>query len=805
VIPRSILVFVALCAALVLAHVALPVGSGLQGLTFQAAGIAAFAAAVVGILRHRARRRPSLWLFAAGLGLLATGDAAWNVYDHVLSIERPFPSVGDWIYLAGYVAILGSALFLRGTRRPQLGDVLDSAIVLVAAGTVLWFLLMRPLAEDTSLSLAGRFLSAAFPAVDALLLVALAQLLVSGVRSFALDAIALGIAVLFVTDVVYGLATLNGAYVEGGLLDIGWMVSTTCFGAAFLHPSIAASADDATAPRRLNGKRLAALAVVALVMPALFALEGHSETDDALLSAAAMVSTLLVLARMVLLFREHGRATASLRAADARRTGLVLANERLERAASALECALYEWDLDRDELTWSNGLAAFGHAPGPMSSTNAWFLDQVHPDDRPRVASTLDRVRAGADRGEGTYRFRTAAGGWREVWDRWIVRRSEDGELLGVTGGLVDVTEQRQLELQLRQAQKMEAVGRLAGGVAHDFNNLLLAIRGNAELLRAEHGDAEELGAIVLAADRAAELTRQLLEFSRTEAATTTVDLNEAVTESERLLRRLLGADIAIETSLGDGVGHVPCDALSIEQIVLNLAVNARDAMPAGGRLVISTSRFAGEALLAVEDDGTGMDPETARRAFEPFFTTKDIGKGTGLGLATVYAIAERAGGRVEVESTVGRGTRFVIRLPAVAAAPVLAPPPATAEETGSELVLVVEDDAAVRDVVERMLEGRGYEIVTAGEPAVALSLVEDGLAPDLVVSDLVMPGMGGAALASRIDELRPGQRFLFISGYSETPADLLGASALLRKPFTAAELASAVRDALGQADLVGA
>jgi signal transduction histidine kinase/CheY-like chemotaxis protein len=805
VTQRSILAFVALCAALVLAHAALPVGSGLQGLAFQAAGLAAFAAAVIGILWHRGRRRPSLWLFAAGLGLLAAGDAAWNAYDHVLRVERPFPSVGDWIYLAGYVAILGSALFIRGTRRPQLGDVLDSAIVLVAAGTVLWFLLMRPAAEDTSLSLAGRFLSAAFPAVDALLLVALAQLLVSGIRSFALDAIALGIAVLFVTDVVYGLMTLQGTYVEGGLLDIGWMTATTCFGAAFLHPSIAASADDATAPRRLNGKRLAALAVVALVMPALFALEGHSETDVALLSAAAMLSTLLVLARMVLLFREHGRASASLRDAEGRRVGLLAANERLERAASALECALYEWDTETDELTWSNGLAAFGYAPGLLRTTNAWFLDHVHPEDRDRVAGTLDEVRAGADRGDGTYRFRSGAGGYRDVWDRWIARRDADGALLGVTGGLVDVTEQRQLELQLRQAQKMEAVGRLAGGVAHDFNNLLLAIRGNAELLRAERDEAEELSAILLAADRAAELTGQLLEFSRTETAAATSDLNEAVHEAEHILRRLLGADIEVETVLAADAGHVPCDRVSIEQIVINLAVNARDAMPDGGRLAIRTSRDGDEAVLVVEDDGAGMDAETARRAFDPFFTTKGVGKGTGLGLATVYAIAERAGGRIELESEVGRGSTFRVRLPAVAPPPRRRPRPEPREETGSELVLVVEDDGAVRDVVERMLQGRGYEIVTADGAGKALALVEEGLAPDLVVSDLVMPGMNGAALADRLEQLRPGQRFLFISGYSETRPDLLGENRLLRKPFTAAELAGAVRDALGRAELVRA
>jgi len=404
-----------------------------------------------------------------------------------------------------------------------------------------------------------------------------------------------------------------------------------------------------------------------------------------------------------------------------------------------------------------------------------------------------------------------------------VVGFVEDGHLVRVWGTQRDVTEQRHLEEQFRQAQKMEAVGQLAGGIAHDFNNLLTAILGNTQLLLRElppgdskRGDVEE---IRKASERAASLTRQLLAYSRRQMLQPEVlDLNVVVADMDKMLRRLIGEHIALVAVPAPDLGRVRADPNQIEQVIVNLAVNARDAMPDGGKLTIETANvdldetFAqahlgsvpgSYAMLAVTDTGAGMDASVRAHLFEPFFTTKEVGKGTGLGLATVYGIVKQSGGYISVYSEPGRGTSFKIYLPRIATPAETAPgPQKPVAARGTETVLVVEDEPAVLTLSRRALEAQGYVVLAASDAAAALRVVErHGGTIHLLLTDVVMPGLSGRELADRLTAQRPGIRVLYMSGY---PGDavvqhgtLPSGSAFLQKPFSPDGLARKVRDVL--------
>jgi nitrogen-specific signal transduction histidine kinase/CheY-like chemotaxis protein len=368
---------------------------------------------------------------------------------------------------------------------------------------------------------------------------------------------------------------------------------------------------------------------------------------------------------------------------------------------------------------------------------------------------------------------------------------------------------------QLRQAQKMEAIGRLAGGIAHDFNNLLTAIDGYSSFLLSatspddpRHADALQ---IHKAAERAADLTRQLLAFSRKQTVSPEiVDVNEMIRETDVLLRRLLGEQIDLELELDGSLAPILADRSHLQQIVLNLAVNARDAMQEGGRLLLRTANVLSSAaphrssvLLEVADTGHGMDAATRGRIFEPFFTTKEIGKGTGLGLATVHGIVEQSGGRIEVESEVGRGTVFRISFPTAAGTPRPADPPdPPAPHGGSESILLVEDEATVRELASRILRGAGYRVLAAANADEALTLSERaGSVVDLLLTDVVMPGMSGRELAEELARRRSFRAVIFMSGYTVDPL-IVGVRAsteagFLAKPFTPDDLLRIVREAL--------
>jgi signal transduction histidine kinase/CheY-like chemotaxis protein len=384
--------------------------------------------------------------------------------------------------------------------------------------------------------------------------------------------------------------------------------------------------------------------------------------------------------------------------------------------------------------------------------------------------------------------------------------------------------ERIRLEEQLAQAQKLEGIGILAGGIAHDFNNLLSPILGYADLalrkLEPGHPARGGLAAVVDAANRASELTRQILAFSRKQVLQKrTLDLNEQILAAGKMIRRLIGEDVDVQLNLAQGLPPVEADPTQMQQVLLNLAVNARDAMPGGGRLTVETSVTAIDSptpwlarglapgryvLLSVTDTGSGMTEETRRRIFEPFFTTKQVGKGTGLGLSTVHGIVKQHGGDIAVYSEVGRGTTFRIYLPCSDAPP---PPeaPATAAAAPGPAhgsILLVEDDAAVRDFIATALGESGYEVTSAATAAEALEATRRS-AFDLVISDVIMPGMNGRKLYQQIAALRPGARVLFVSGYPAGSGALgelfADGEPFLQKPFTVERLLEQVRERLGK------
>ena len=387
-----------------------------------------------------------------------------------------------------------------------------------------------------------------------------------------------------------------------------------------------------------------------------------------------------------------------------------------------------------------------------------------------------------------------------------------------------DISERRHLELQLRQSQKMEAVGRLAGGVAHDFNNLLMVIKGHTELmlntLSPSDPLARKIGQIDRSADRATTLTRQLLAFSRLQVLQPQViNLNSVVEEMGKLLPRLIGEDIELILRPNQKVGTIRADASQMEQVIMNLAVNARDAMPGGGKLLIETSNCdldqaytsshplmkpGSYVLLDVTDTGTGMDEETQAHIFEPFFTTKEKGKGTGLGLATVYGIVKQSGGFIWVYSELGKGTSFKIYLPRLDEAEVRAGTPKISAEipVGTETVLLSEDEQDVREIAREFLESGGYKVIEAknGQEAVELAAKHRGQI-DLLVTDMVMPGMTGQDLAVRLQQEHPGLAVVFMSGYSEHAATEMANAdpsvRLMTKPFSRSAILRTVREIL--------
>ena len=447
------------------------------------------------------------------------------------------------------------------------------------------------------------------------------------------------------------------------------------------------------------------------------------------------------------------------------------------------------------------------------------IISLVHPDDRSRFLDVHQSAFGGVP-ASGEYRIVGLSGG-----ERWVESRSVpfdiSSDVRAVLSVTNDITERKRLEEQLRQSQKMEAVGRLAGGIAHDFNNLLTVIGGYTETALAELPNDGPTAALLRevrrAAESAASLTRRLLMFSRRQIVRLSpLDLNAVVSDTGQLLKRTLGEDIEIVTTLPRGVHPIQGDATQLQQVLMNLAVNARDAMPRGGKLTIQTANVVsdkargaasnGMVELRVSDTGCGMNEATKARIFEPFFTTKDLGRGAGLGLATVYAIVQGMGGTIRVTSDPGRGTTFIIQFPDTRAQvePVEMPltAPAPADLHGTETIMVVEDDDTVRTLTANVLKNAGYSVIEASGPAAALQMAERSASTiHLLLSDVIMPGFDGVELSKRLRKTHPHTPVLFMSGYSDDTMARHGLTVdqydLLAKPFSTTNLLRKVRAAL--------
>jgi two-component system, cell cycle sensor histidine kinase and response regulator CckA len=514
------------------------------------------------------------------------------------------------------------------------------------------------------------------------------------------------------------------------------------------------------------------------------------------------------------------------RAAAAERKALRERDFRYKVLQATVGDTIYDWDLATDTVEWSDAsYRMLGYRALQVGERSQWWVDRIHPDDRGRVM--VERHQAFDDQKiifETEYRFRRADGSFAVVIERATIIYEADGRPLRAIGALSDVTERRQLAEQLRLAQKMEAVGLLAGGIAHDFNNVLTSVIGFTDLARIEpgvpSGITDHLDEIEQAARRGAGLVTQLLAFSRQQVLKNeALDLNDVIRDSTRMLDRLIGAHIRVSHEMSPGVAAVQADRTRIEQVLLNLVVNARDAMPEGGELQVSTAvvqvpRSIREArtvprgryvCLTVSDTGLGMDDQTRARIFEPFFTTKDRGRGTGLGLSTVYGIVRQSGGYITVHSSRGAGTTFEILLPALHAAAIttqMAAEPRRAGSSLGETVLLVEDESSVRRLTLQMLSKAGYLVLDAADGREALSIASDHQGPiHLLLADIVLPGLSGVAVADALRLTRPDIRVLYTSGYGDEgpplPFDLDPALRLLAKPFTHDVLMREVRDAL--------
>jgi PAS domain S-box-containing protein len=499
--------------------------------------------------------------------------------------------------------------------------------------------------------------------------------------------------------------------------------------------------------------------------------------------------------------------------------------ERYRLAVNATNDGIWDYDLRTGVVRFNDSYTAVFGRPSEHAAAWQWWTEHVHPEDRDMALSSFNEaVHSAADVWKCEYRFLRVDGTWAHAYDRAAIKRDDAGRAYFIIGAVADMTERKAMEAQLQQAQKMESVGRLAGGVAHDFNNMLGVIIGHTEMALDQVDAAqplhEDLTEIHRAARRSADLTRQLLTFARKQSvAPRVLDLNETLSGMLKMLARLIGEDIALTWRPAPDLWPVKMDPSQLDQILANLCVNARDAISGVGHVTIETGNCTfvegdraarpdlapGEYVrFSVTDTGCGMERETLEHVFEPFFTTKAVGQGTGLGLSTVYGAVKQNDGFIEVASQSGHGTTFTIYVPRALgkAGGALAGGAIETALRGHETILLVEDERTMLRLTTAMLERQGYTVLAANTPGEAINRAQEHRGKfDLLLTDVVMPEMNGRDLSEHLLALYPGLRLMFMSGYTLNAIAQHGALedgvSFIQKPFGAKELAAKVRGVL--------
>jgi PAS domain S-box-containing protein len=799
------------------------VGKFILNLAFQPLNLAA-----TGVFWRASRRAPSgsrlrlsLTLFTACYAGIFAGNTAWFVWDSLLGLDPTF-SWANLPYLFSYVVGIAGLIALPLEQRSRFAPwrfALDALLTVLGGGAVIWFVVIRPL-TSVDLPPLHRAILLAFPFGALTYFVGLLTVPLrrpAGVNLHALRLFVIGEGASLLTDLFYQMI-----YRDPPSAGMQWTYVFYALSYALLVWSGEVFARGPGAVARQTKAELvygwsplpwlAAGAVYALLLwNAIVA--WHSSLSG--LAVVAIVITLLLGLREAATVRQNAK----------------LLRARVERESESRFESLVRHSTD-PLLVLDQGLVmrfaspAAGRVAGRTAESliGSEFLDLLHPDDALHAGGLFRETipNVGAVR-SARWRIAHQSGGWRHL-EVVVTNLLADQSVHGLVLTAHDVTERDSLEEQLRHAQKMDAIGQLAGGIAHDFNNLLTTILGTTELalerLPARAALRTEIEEIRTAGRRAATLTGQLLAFSRKHVIEAKVlEVAEVVASTHRLLQRLIGEHINLAVHIEHGIGCVRGDVAQIEQALVNLIVNARDAIPETGTVTLEAlsielpghppdRQLAGlppgpYIALRVTDTGTGMDAATQEHIFEPFFTTKGLGRGTGLGLATVYGTVQRHGGGITVRSAPGEGSQFTLYLPRVnrLSGPAMGEP-GNQEGYGKETILVVEDEVAVRRTTSRGLRSRGYTVLEAGDGDSAVQLAEShpGII-QLVLMDVILPGRSGPQVVADLHRIRPGMRVLYASGYTGrelTPHGLLASDvAFLQKPYSIAELTRRVREVL--------
>ena len=770
-------------------------------------------------------------LAGSGLVVFGLGNVIWTIVNELWNHPSEVVPIAHVFFFGGYVLVGAGMLVMLRDRVPGgFGSVLLDGLIMFSGFSVLcWVLLVQPLAAVEGASLTEQLLGAAYPMGDLFMLGALSALLLArGGGSPTGRLFVAAIAMNFVADIGYLWVTLRGEYALGVVTDLGWFAAYTMLAIAALHPSMRTMTDPVEAPSQLSLRRLLAFVAAAAVLPLGVVTEGitnlHVDLGAALVGSSIIMA--LVIARMVVLVRQGDRNIAKLQAAETRFRNLVEQIPAVAYIDAGDETSTNVYMSPRvEELT--------GYSAEEWMGRAMWF-DIMHPDDVERAEA--EHLRSNRT-GKFTCEYRLFGKDGRTIWIRDEARRVslEDGTVIW-QGILQDLTTEKNaevarldLEERLRQVRKMEAVGELAGGVAHDFNNLLAVIQNYTRFVQDDLADERlkrDLDEVINASERGAALVKQLLAFARKEVvAPEVLDLNELAVELLPLLEGTAPEDVEFKLDLASEPMLVEMGRGQIDQILMNLVTNGVEAIgKSEGQVIVETysRRVDGTedldltpgnySCLRVSDSGRGMTPEVLERIFEPFFTTKERASGTGLGLATVYGIAKRVRGAVEVESIERAGSSFTVYIPAVESESSLAAPrsepveDAVPRAAGARIV-VAEDESPIARLLHRVLSDAGHDVEVFVDPRAALEHLTVGRAkPDVLLADVLMPNMSGRELAEAVRRMHPTIQVIYMSGYT---ADIVAEHGIvgdgeryLQKPFKAEQLLEEIESALKAAEV---